>query len=66
MIKIIKKEHDQNGNVIFEEDSKGRWEKGNRISNERSNGSWEKYQFDKNNNRILVSYKFVVRKEEKS
>ncbi|GAG48775.1 unnamed protein product, partial [marine sediment metagenome] len=51
-------EYDENGNLIYHENSLGFWEKieydknNNKIYYENSNGFWKKYKYDENNNEI--------------
>jgi YD repeat-containing protein len=50
--------YDQNGNLIYHEDSTGYWTKkeydnqGNLIYREDSDGSWVRYKYDRNGNKI--------------
>jgi hypothetical protein len=50
--------YNQNGNMLYSEDSNGYWRKyeynqnGNRIYYEDSNGYWEKYEYDNNENML--------------
>jgi glucose dehydrogenase len=55
---IEPKNFDKNGNLIYQENSDGSWEKSeydennNEIYFENSSGYWEKRQYDENNNKI--------------